>query len=84
MEKFKGIVKKYFRNLAKQCVCPPEQPICICGGMPSAEILTHKPVVPSGREVNENSPSRSAKLRVIRKLHEVSDERARFVLPEAV
>lgn len=78
------IVKKYFRNLAKQCVCPPEQPICICGGMPSAEILTHKPVVPSGREVNENSPSRSAKLRVIRKLHEVSDERARFVLPETV
>ena len=62
------IVKNYFRNLGKKCVCPPEVAICRCGGQQCAEILTHKPVVPTAEEIKDNSPSRSAKLRVIRKL----------------
>ncbi len=67
------IVKNYFRNLGKQCVCPPEYPSCRCGGQSCAEILTRKPVEPDAEEVKENSPSRSAKLRVVRKLKDASD-----------
>jgi 16S rRNA (cytosine1402-N4)-methyltransferase len=62
------IVKNTFRNWAKVCSCPPEQPICTCGGSPTVELLTRKPIGPTEEEVKENSPSRSAKLRVIRKL----------------
>lgn len=62
------IVKNYFRNLGKKCVCPPEVAICRCGGKECAEILTRKPVCPSEEEIKDNSPSRSAKLRVVRKL----------------
>lgn len=73
------VVKTYFRNLGKQCVCPPEMPMCKCGGQPHGEILTRKPILPSKEEVEKNSPSRSAKLRVIRKLRDVSPENAEFV-----
>ena len=62
------IVKNYFRNLGRQCVCPPEQAVCTCGGKPCAQILTRKPVEPTAEEVKSNSPSRSAKLRVVRKI----------------
>lgn len=67
------IVKNYFRNLGKKCVCPPEQAQCTCGGTPCAEILTRKPVEPSSEEIKTNSPSRSAKLRVVRKLRDASE-----------
>ncbi len=69
------IVKNYFRNLGKQCVCPPEQPVCICGGKPCAEVLTRKPLEPSAEEIEMNSPSRSAKLRVVRKLRDADEKR---------
>ncbi|MGP1594418.1 MAG: 16S rRNA (cytosine(1402)-N(4))-methyltransferase RsmH [Treponema sp.] len=62
------IVKLFFRNLAKRCICPPEMPICKCGGVPRAELLTKKPVAPSSEEIVRNLPSRSARLRVIRKI----------------
>ena len=62
------IVKNYFRNLGKKCVCPPEVAQCRCGGKQCAEILTRKPVEPGAEEIKVNSPSRSAKLRVVRKL----------------
>ncbi|MGP1445482.1 16S rRNA (cytosine(1402)-N(4))-methyltransferase RsmH [Treponema sp.] len=61
------IVKCFFRDLAKACICPPEVPICRCGGVPRAELLTKKPVAPSDEEVAVNAPSRSARLRVIKK-----------------
>ena len=73
------IVKNYFRNLGKQCVCPPEVPVCACGGTPCAEVLTRKPVEPSAEEVAENSPSRSAKLRVVRKIRDADANRLRGV-----
>ncbi len=69
------IVKNYFRNLGKQCVCPPEVPVCVCGGVPCAEVLTRKPVEPTAQEIKENSPSRSAKLRVVRKLRDADEKR---------
>lgn len=62
------IVKHFFKDLAKNCTCPPEMPICTCGGMPRAALLTKKPVVPSAEEIAANAPSRSARLRVIQKL----------------
>ncbi len=62
------IVKKYFQYLGKYCTCPPEQPICNCGGKPKAKIITRKPVGPTKEETKMNSPSRSAKLRVLEKL----------------
>lgn len=62
------IVKNYFRDLCKKCTCPPEMPICKCGGKARAEKLSKKAVVPSQEEIERNSPSRSAKLRVVRKI----------------
>lgn len=69
------IVKNYFRNLGKQCVCPPEVALCNCGGTPCAEVLTRKPVEPTEEEIKMNSPSRSAKLRVVRKLRDADEKR---------
>ena len=67
------LVKNYFRNLGKQCVCPPEVAVCRCGGSECAEILTRKPVCPTEEEIKVNSPSRSAKLRVIRKIKDATE-----------
>ncbi len=68
------IVKNFFRNKAKDCTCPPEQPICICGGKRAAELLTRKPVGPTEEEVKRNAPSRSARLRAVRKVvHETAE-----------
>ncbi len=67
------IVKTYFRNLGRECVCPPEVAVCRCGGTPCAELLTRKPVGPTEQEILENSPSRSAKLRVVRKVRDATE-----------
>jgi 16S rRNA (cytosine1402-N4)-methyltransferase len=64
-------VKHFFKGLNKTCICPPEQPICNCKGRYIVDILTKKPVIPTEQETKDNSPSRSAKLRVVRK---ISDE----------
>ncbi len=69
------IVKNYFRNLGKQCVCLPEVAVCRCGGNACAEILTRKPVCPTEEEIKTNSPSRSAKLRVVRKIADANEYR---------
>lgn len=66
------IVKNYFKNLSKKCVCPPEVPVCRCGGRQCAELITRKPVVPGQEEIRVNSPSRSAKLRVVRKIYDAT------------
>jgi 16S rRNA (cytosine1402-N4)-methyltransferase len=62
------IVKRTFQKLSGKCFCPPRIPICVCGAEKRVEILTRKPVVPAEAEMNENPRSRSAKLRVCRKL----------------
>ncbi|MCR5046194.1 MAG: 16S rRNA (cytosine(1402)-N(4))-methyltransferase RsmH [Treponema sp.] len=69
------IVKNFFRNLGKECVCPPNAPKCVCGGKAPAEILTRKPLGPSDEEIKVNSPSRSAKLRVVRKIMDANQMR---------
>lgn len=62
------IVKKTFQELAKGCICPKEFPVCVCGRKPEIRIISRKPVLPSKREQEENSRSKSAKLRIAEKL----------------
>ncbi|MBQ3124145.1 MAG: 16S rRNA (cytosine(1402)-N(4))-methyltransferase RsmH [Clostridia bacterium] len=62
------IVKKTFQELAKGCTCPKSFPVCVCNKTPEVKILTSKPILPSERELDENSRSKSAKLRVVEKL----------------
>lgn len=64
------IVKHFFREISKACICPPEMPMCKCGGNARFEVLTKKPVYPSEDESRANPPSRSARFRVLRKLAE--------------
>lgn len=59
------LVKKTFASLAQGCECPKEFPVCVCGKRPVAKVLTRKPILPSQNELDENSRSKSAKLRVI-------------------
>lgn len=62
------IVKQRFRQWATACTCPPEYPVCVCGGKAKAKLITRKPIQAQGSELEENRRSRSAKLRVIEKL----------------
>lgn len=62
------IVKKTFAKLAAGCTCPKDFPICVCGNKPKVKIITRKPILPSDKELDENSRSKSAKLRIIKKL----------------
>ncbi|MGA1846310.1 16S rRNA (cytosine(1402)-N(4))-methyltransferase RsmH [Deferribacter abyssi] len=58
------LVKEYLQYYEKDCVCPSEYPVCRCDKIKEFKILTKKPIIPSVKEVGENSLSRSAKLRV--------------------
>jgi 16S rRNA (cytosine1402-N4)-methyltransferase len=62
------IVKNFFRLMNKDCICPPEQPICRCEGRRSVTILTKKGITPKKAEIERNPPSRSARLRVVEKI----------------
>jgi 16S rRNA (cytosine1402-N4)-methyltransferase len=64
------IVKQFFKRESKDCICPPQQPICTCGHRASLKIITKKPVVASKQEVQQNPRSSSAKLRVAEKIAE--------------
>lgn len=62
------IVKQTFQKMSGKCFCPPRMPKCMCGAVKKVEVLTRKPVSPSEEEIAENQRSRSAKLRVVRRL----------------
>ncbi|TJX13329.1 16S rRNA (cytosine(1402)-N(4))-methyltransferase RsmH [Tissierella creatinini] len=62
------IVKEAFKELYKDCICPPEYPQCICNKKREIEIVTRKPILPSSKELEDNPRSRSAKLRIAEKL----------------
>ena len=62
------IVKRFFQERNKSCTCPPESPICQCGGRRQARILTRKPVTATEAEIQQNPASRSACLRVLEKI----------------
>ena len=58
------IVKNKFRESENPCTCPKEFPVCICGKKPKGRVITRKPIVPSEEELEENTRSKSSKLRV--------------------
>lgn len=58
------IVKTAFRNQEDPCICPKEFPVCVCGRKSRGKVLTRKPILPSTQEMEENSRSKSAKLRI--------------------
>ena len=62
------VVKQRFRQWATACTCPPELPVCVCGGVAKAKLITRKPIEASQEELEHNRRSRSAKLRIIEKL----------------
>ncbi len=64
------MVKRFFRDMNRDCICPPEAPICTCEGRHILEPLNRKPVQPSEEESRRNPASRSAKLRTARKVSE--------------
>lgn len=62
------IVKQFFKQQARGCICPPKSPICTCGQQPTVRILTRKPISPTEEEILANPRSRSAKLRIVEKI----------------
>ena len=62
------IVKTIFRQESKNCICPPQQPVCTCQHIAKIKEINKKPIVASQKEISENPRSRSAKLRIAEKL----------------
>ena len=62
------IVKRAFKELETDCICDKSLPVCVCGKKKEIEIITKHPIVASEQELNENSRSKSAKLRVAEKI----------------
>ena len=58
------IVKTRFKTNENPCTCPPDFPVCVCGKKSRGRVITRKPILPSEEEIQENSRSKSAKLRV--------------------
>lgn len=65
------LVKHFMRQQSRDCICPPEAPICTCDTQPTLRMVTRKVIMPGEHEVATNPRSRSARLRVAEKLAEV-------------
>lgn len=61
------IVKRCFNDLAADCICPPNLPVCVCNHRAKGSLYNKKPILPSDEELADNSRSQSAKLRVFEK-----------------
>lgn len=62
------MVKQFYAGKCKGCTCPPQFPVCVCGNKPKARLINKKPIVACPEELEANSRSRSAKLRILEKL----------------
>ncbi len=62
------LVKRFFRQESRDCICPPEAPVCTCGHRAGLRIVTRKPIRPTPEEVARNPRSRSARLRIAERL----------------
>lgn len=58
------IVKANFRRNENPCTCPSSFPVCVCGKVSKGRVITKKPILPSEEEMEANSRSKSAKLRI--------------------
>jgi len=61
------IVKVKFKENENPCTCPPSFPVCMCGKKSKGKVITRKPILPSEEELEMNSRSKSAKLRIFEK-----------------
>lgn len=61
-------IKIKFKELENPCTCPPDFPICVCGKIQLVKIVNKKPIDPTEEEMENNSRSRSAKLRVAERI----------------
>jgi 16S rRNA (cytosine1402-N4)-methyltransferase len=66
------IVKQTFATMAKGCICPPQYPICVCNHKPQLSLVSRKPILPTEKELEENSRSHSAKLRIGEKIGSIN------------
>ena len=62
------IVKSTFKKNENPCTCPSNFPVCVCGNKSRGHVVTRKPILPSEKELEENSRSKSAKLRVFERV----------------
>lgn len=60
-------VKEAYADSVGKCICPPDLPYCVCGNKSKGKIITKKPILPTEEEMDENSRSKSAKLRIFEK-----------------
>ena len=58
------IVKSIYKRNENPCTCPSHFPVCVCGNISKGSVVTRKPILPSDEEQEENSRSKSAKLRI--------------------
>ena len=64
------IVKSNFKRNENPCTCPSDFPVCVCGKKSKGKVVTRKPILPSEQELEENSRSKSAKLRVFERIEQ--------------
>lgn len=62
------IVKRFYQREAKDCICPPEIPVCVCQHRAMLQIINRKPIRPNDEEIAANPKSRSARLRVAERI----------------
>lgn len=66
------IVKSAFRRNENPCICPSHFPVCVCGKVSKGKVITRKPILPSAEELESNSRSKSAKLRIFERAGETT------------
>lgn len=62
------MTKRFFADLARGCVCPPEFPVCTCGRKPQAQLVSRRAIGAGADEIAANPRARSGKLRVAKKI----------------
>jgi 16S rRNA (cytosine1402-N4)-methyltransferase len=62
------LVKEFFHQESRGCICPPDIPVCICGHEARLKLVTKKVVTPQSSEIEANPRSRSAKLRAVERI----------------
>lgn len=61
------LVKEAFREWSRDCVCPPQLPVCVCGGVAEGKSVTRKPIMATAAEIERNPRARSVRLRAWRR-----------------